>query len=277
MSFWHKIKHGVSNAGKAITGAAGDAEKTISSVANDVKDTTTNIANDVVNTAENIANDVADEVVKETTEAINRVNQYVLEPAKASLASAIVEASKASNIYSKELEAGAKIAARLTTESSEKVLTGLVEIGEYIEEHACNIGLSAALTGAFEATLLDPVSQPETTAIFAPLCSATLIAMGTGACKSVAINSAAMTLGAVLVIPLFEIPPVKKALGNDGKDTLINAIAFCICEAVKKETKLFTVPQTTAMVVAGLVSDVVADLVCSGTLPGGFQAWKGVS
>lgn len=273
MGFGRSMKH----LGHSITHTANDVGKAVSGATNDVTHTATDIANDVANTAENIASDVANEIVKETNEAINRVNQYVLEPAKASLASAIVDASKTSNIYSKELEAGAKIAARLATESSEKVLTGLVEIGEYIEAHACNIGLSAALTGAFEAMLLEPAAQVETTAMFAPFSSATVAAMAAGSFKSAATETAAMAIGTTLVVPIFEIQPVKKALGNNGKDTLVDAIAFCLLKAIEKEAPLFTVPQTAAMATAGLVCDMVADLVCSGTLPGGFSVWKGVS
>ena len=180
---------------------------------------------------------------------------------------ALGDAAAAVNLAVDEFEAGCVVAAVAIEAGAVKVEQGLVEIGEYLESHACNIALGGLITGAFAGMLNNPATEAETTAMFAPLSAATAATMVASAVEEVAYRAVSATIASAMVEVVWVIPEVRKGVGK-SKDTLVASVAFLIQCMVQTTPWALLSPQTASVAVAGLVGYVVSSLVCDGTLPG---------
>ena len=262
------------DAANAAAKAAQDAIDAANKAAQDVIDATnaviaeaTTITNDAIKQTSTILNQTADEIVDGTNAAIATLNNTVLEPVQQASVDALNDAAEAAKIASDEFAAGAKVAAAAIEDSALQVEEGLVAIGEYLSSHACSMALGAALTGAFAATLNNPETEAETTAMFAPMSVAVAQKMIVGAAEDVACAAACRTVAASMVEIVWVIPEVKKGVGGH-KDDLIGAVAFTMSMVIDDSPYAFLSPQTASLAVAGIVSFIVSSLVCDGTLPG---------
>lgn len=261
-------------AGDAIVDTAKKAGDAVVDTANKVVDTVVDTANTVAKTSQDVVNDAAkalnktaDQVNKEVNNTINTINKTVLKPAEKATADSLNEAAKAAKIAGNEFNAGMNIAGDALQTAGKETLEGLVAAGKYLEQYACNIAIGGALTGAFAATLNNPATEAETTAMFAPLSTATIAAMATGAASEVAVRTACSACSEFMVDIVWNIPDVKNTVGSKNKDTLVAVIATLMQLTVTKSPYAMISPQTASITVAGIVSFVVASLVCDGKLP----------
>ena len=255
-------------AAKSITKVTDDAVKTISDTGQHAVDTVVDTAVSTEKTVEHTVIDTVNTVENTAKSVADSINHIVLQPTQQALSEALNQAAKNANIASDEFNYGTKIAGKYAQEGVNKVEQGLVEVGEYLESNICNIALSAALSGAFVGMLDNPTpeTQAETTVLFAPLCAETAIIMTEKAVEYATLKSECSTIAASLVEVVCFIPDVKKGVGNH-KDDLIAAVSYCIFTALNESPYAFLSPQTACCCVAGIVSFVVSDLVCDGTLP----------
>lgn len=262
------------DAADATAKAAQDAIDAANKAAQDLIDATnaaiasaTKITNDAINQTATILNQTTKDIVDGTNAAIATMNETVLEPVQQASVDALNDAAKAAKIAGDEFDAGAKVAANAIEEGVVQVEQGLVAIGEYLSSHACSMALGAALTGAFAATLNNPETEAETTAMFAPMSVAVAQKMIIGAAEDVACAAVCRTVAASMVEVVWVIPEVKKGVGGH-KDDLIGAVAFTMSMVIDDSPYAFLTPQTASLAVAGIVSFIVSSLVCDGTLPG---------
>jgi len=262
------------DAADATAKAAQDAIDAANKAAQDLIDATnaviaeaTTITNDAIKQTSTILNQTAQEIVNGTNAAIATLNNTVLEPAQQASVDALNDAAKSAQIAGDDFNAGLKVAAQAIEEGVVQVEDGLVAIGEYLSSHACSMALGAALTGAFAATLNNPETEAETTAMFAPMSVAVAQKMIVGAAEDVACAAACRTVAASMVEVVWVIPEVKKGVGGH-KDDLIGAVAFTMSLVIDDSPYAFLSPQTASLAVAGIVSFIVSSLVCDGTLPG---------
>jgi len=247
--------------------AANKAAQDVIDATNAVIAEATTITNNAIKQTSTILNQTADEIVDGTNAAIATLNNTVLEPVQQASVDALNDAAEAAKIAGDDFDAGLKVAAQAIEKGAVQVEEGLVAIGEYLSSHACSIALGAALTGAFAATLNNPETEAETTAMFAPMSVAVAQKMIVGAAEDVACAAACRTVAASMVEIVWVIPEVKKGVGGH-KDDLIGAVAFTMSMVIDDSPYAFLSPQTASLAVAGIVSFIVSSLVCDGTLPG---------
>jgi vacuolar-type H+-ATPase subunit H len=266
-SSWDKV-------GKSITDTAKKAGDTIVDTTNTVVKETEKAANtvaktatDVVNDAGKVLNKTAGQIEAEANKAIKEINNKVLQPATQATVDAYSESAKYSNYASDEFVAGLKTAGGAIEDGAVVVGDSLVAMGEYIAEHACVICVSSVITGAFAASLNNPATEAETTAMFAPMCAATATAMAKGALQRTVIMTECNACSSFLVNMIWHIPDVRKGVGDKNKDNLIAAITFVMSQAVIKSPYAWLSPQTASIVLSGIVGYIVSNLVCTGKLP----------
>lgn len=251
------------DAGNAIVDTANDVAKVVTDTANTVAKTTVDVANDCAKTL----NKTAQQVEAEANKAIKTINNQVLQPAEQATVDAYNDAAKTANYASDEFVAGLKTAGSAIETGAVVVGESLVEAGEYIAEHACTIGVSSAITGAFAATLNNPATEGETCAMFAPMCSATAVAMAQGALTRAVIMTQCNACSSFLVDMIWHIPDVRKGVGDKHKDDLIAAITFVMSQAVIKTPYAWLSPQTASLMLSGIVGYIASNLICTGKLP----------
>lgn len=271
-STWKKI-------GKDITKAANTVASTVTQAANIVtKETSkavTVAGKTIVDTAgkvtaegEKLAKDTANTIAKETTSA---AVQAFTDTTKAALVTA-----KVADQAVGEIEAGAKLTGKVLEQGVYEVAEVGELIAEWAEENYCQIGVSVALGTVFAALLYrpEPSSQATTTAATAPL-SATAIAYlaAKETVGAVAIGTACDLTAKAFVDLIWMAPDVKKAIGSKNKQILTDAIAFTLAKSIDKAAGAMIVPQSCAAVVAGVVTTLVAQIACEGTLPNGSREW----
>jgi len=277
MSWWSSVTEAVSGAASTVADTATDVGNTVASgttdAANTVAQGTVDAANTVAQGTVDAANTVADGVVdaanataKATTDAINTINSQVLRPATQSTVDSWNKAAQGAQIGCDEFTAGCVTAGLAFEAGAELVGQTLVEVGEYLEANICTITISAAISGAFAATLNNPATEEETTAMFAPMCADTAAMAAEGAIDQAVIMTECNSVCAYLVNILWAIPDVKEGVGGN-KDVLISTLATLLAMAISEAPWAYVSPQTASLVVAGLVGYVVASLCCTGKLP----------
>ena len=269
-SSWQKVGDTVAKTTSTVTNTV---EKTATDVGNTVADTATDVGNtvaqgtvDAANTVAKTATDAANATAKATTDAINTINNQVLRPATQSTVDSWNKAAQGAQIGCDEFTAGCVTAGLAFEAGADLVGQTLVEVGEYLEANICTITISAAISGAFAATLNNPATEEETTAMFAPMCADTAAMAAEGAIDQAVIMTECNSVCAYLVNILWAIPDVKEGVGGN-KDALIGALAALLGLAISEAPWAYVSPQTASLVVAGLVGYVVASLCCTGKLP----------
>jgi hypothetical protein len=266
-SSWKKAGNAIVDTTKKVGDVIVDTTNKVVDVIVDTTNDTVKKSSDVVNDTAKILNKTTAEVNKEIDNTISEINKTVLKPAEKATMDSLKEAAKVSNIATTEFVAGMNIAGDALQTAGEETLEGLVAAGKYLEQYACNIAIGGALTGAFAATLNNPGSQAQNTTMFAPLSMATATSMVSNAVAEVAVRAACSTCSAFMVDIIWTIPDVRNTVGSKNKDTLSSTIATLIQFTVVKSPYALLSPQTASITVAGIVSFVVASLVCDGKLP----------
>ena len=155
---------------------------------------------------------------------------------------------------------GAQVAAEGLEEGVEYAGEGLIALGKYVKEQACDLAVGAGLSAVF-AALSETGEEEETTGAVAFACS-----IG----KSVEMDLASMALAKVLVEPIYPIPGVSDALGP--KDDAEDLIAFLISQACDDHKE--TVIASAGQFLAGVLIYGLTSAICKGEVPGGFNTWK---
>jgi hypothetical protein len=271
-STWKKV-------GKDITKAANTVASTVTQAANTVAKETNKAVNvagkTIVDTAgkvtaegEKFAKDTANTIAKETVSA---AVQAYSDTTKAAL-----QTAKVADQAVGEIEAGAKLTGKILEQGVYELEDTGELIADWVNENYCQIGVSIALGTVFAALLYrpEPSSQATTTAATAPL-SATAIAYMAAkeTVGAVALGTACDLTAKAFVDLIWMAPDVKKAIGSKNKQILTDAIAFTLAKSIDKAAGAMIVPQSCAAVVAGVVTTLVAQLACEGTLPTGAREW----
>lgn len=144
-----------------------------------------------------------------------------------------------------------------------ETVQGLVSLGKYVSQYACDIAIGSALSAAFVALASD---GQEEAAVGAIAVAANLI-------DDLQLKTAARTLAKVVAGPVYVIPGVSSAVGH--KDLFEDIVAFIIFKATKQNPKV--VVGTAGQFLAGALITGITSLVCEGKLPGGFEAWQGIN
>jgi hypothetical protein len=241
-----------------------ETNKAVNVAGKTIVDTTGKITKD----AENLAKDTANKIAKETTSVA--VQAYT-DTTRAALVTA-----KVADQAVGEIEAGAKLTGKVLEQGVYEVAQGGELIAAWIEENYCQIGVSIALGTIFAGLLYrpEPASQATTTAATAPL-SATAIAYlaAKETVGAVALGTACDLTAKAFVELIWMSPDIQKAIGNKNKQILTDAIAFTLAKSIDKAAGAMIVPQSCAAVVAGIVTTLVAQIACEGTLPNGAREW----
>ena len=240
---------------------------TVTKISTDVGNTVAKGTTDAASTVEKGVEDAYNTTAKATEDAINAINATVVSPATESTIQSWNKAAEGAGISSSEFTAGCTTAGKALEAGGRAVGDDLVAMGEYVAANICTITLSAAISGAFAATLNNPGTEEETTAMFAPLCTETASMAAAGAVDAAVIATECNAVCAYFVEILWAIPDVRKGVGNN-KAALIGALAALLGMAISEAPWAYVSPQTASLVVAGLVGYVVASLCCTGELPG---------
>lgn len=270
-STWKKVAKDVSKATNTVVNTVNTAVKETSKAVNVAGRTIVDTAGKVTADGEKFAKDTANNIAKT---AVSTAVQTYADTTKAALKTA-----KVADQALVEIEAGAK----MTGDILEKGVYELEEAGEliaeWVEENYCQIGVSIALGTVFAAILYrpEPSSQATTTAATAPL-SATAIAYlaAKETVGAVALGTACDLTAKAFVELIWMSKDIQKAIGSKNKQILTDAIAFVLAKSIDKAAGAMIVPQSCAAVVAGIVTTLVAQLACEGTLPSGAREWATV-
>jgi len=260
------IVSGTTDVGNTVADTATDVANTVADGTVDAANTVAQGTVDAANTVADTATDAYNATAKATTDAINTINSQVLRPATQSTVDSWNKAAQGAQIGCDEFTAGCVTAGLAFEAGAEAVGKDLVAMGEYLAENICTITVSAAISGAFAATLNNPATEEETTAMFAPLCAETAAAAAAGAVDQAVIATECHAVCAYFVEILWAIPDVREGVGGN-KDALIGALAALLGLAISEAPWAYVSPQTASLVVAGLVGYVTASLCCTGKLP----------
>jgi hypothetical protein len=159
--------------------------------------------------------------------------------------------------------AGATVVGKGIEKGGEEYEKGLVALGDYLTEHLCDIALGSALSAAF-ATLAADGEEETTVGELATLAA-------TNFEDQVVLNTTAKSLAFIIAQPVYEIPDVSKAVRS--KSNLEAIIAFLIVKSCQENPEM--VVGSGGQFIAGVLIFGITSLVCEGTIPGGFRAWKG--
>lgn len=157
---------------------------------------------------------------------------------------------------------GGKIAEGWLEDGAEYTGKGLVAAGNYVTQHACDIAIGSAL-GSIWATATVDGEEETSIAGLVSICAADSL-------DSAALTSASKALAFLLAEPIWCIPGVSSAVGDE--DLLRAVLAFAIFKCCKEE--MDSVVSTGGQILAGVIIACVTSLVCEGKLPGGFEPWK---
>lgn len=316
MSFWKKIKKGVSDTTNTVVNTAVNTTNTVVNTTNTVVDTAVNTTTTVVNTVVNTTNTVVNDTVKvtekttndlkngvcnvnnsvdaavinlkhdinkidsESKNALAKTNNVVLKPVGKAVVNTAKQTSEALGDAGEIFLAGAIIVGEGLQEGGEFIVEAAEEVAEWVDENACEIGMGLAFATVFGAMLYrpEPASIAETSATMAPL-SATAIAyiaakeIGEEAIMGAIIGVACDLTATAFVDLIWQIPEVKKGVGNKNKDILTSAISFTIAKSLDVYAGAYIIPQSGAAVICGIVGSMATRLICSGTVPKNWRDW----
>jgi hypothetical protein len=272
-STWKKIGNDINKAvvkpvQQAVTPVVNTVVKETNKAVNVAGKTIVDTTGKITKDAENLAKDTANKIAKETTS--------VAVQAYADTTRAALVTAKVADQAVGEIEAGAKLTGKVLEQGVYEVAEAGDLIAAWIEENYCQIGVSIALGTIFAGLLYrpEPASQATTTAATAPQ-SATAIAYlaAKETVGAVALGTACDLTAKAFVELIWMSPDIQKAIGNKNKKILTDAIAFTLAKSIDKAAGAMIVPQSCAAVVAGIVTTLVAQIACEGTLPNGAREW----
>jgi len=257
----HTIEHAAVNTATTI---AKETTKAVNVAGTAIVDTTGTVTSEGIRFAKNTANVIA-------TETVSVAVQAYADTTKAAMATANVAEQAIS-----EIEAGAKLTGAVLEQGVYEVAAVGELVAEWAEANYCQIGVSLALGTAFAALLYrpEPVAQATTVEVTAPLTATAILYLAASeTVGAVALGTACDLTAKGFVELIWLIPEVRKAIGNDNKQILTDAIAFTLAKTISKAAGAMIIPQSCAAVVAGIVTTLTAQLACSRTLPNGAREW----
>ena len=271
-----KVPNPITSITNATNSAVNSVTNATNSAVNTVVDTTNNAVNTVVDTTNNVVNvvnDLADEFVDEVAYAEHWVsNQAMREENITALATKVYTEAKNAGIpldkYVTEFDNGIAFAKQQVIQGVESVEW----VVQYLDQQACQIGLTAALCLCF-STLLNP-ANPEAEAAAAPL-SVAAIAFKTAqsAATISALTGAAYGIALGITEALWLIPEVRNGLKKDGKGLLCSVLSNAIYYSIQTSIDAWLVPASALMVMSAIFSVLVSNLICTGTIPGGYKVF----
>ena len=222
--------------------------------------------------------------------AINSMKAIALGPvyqAAVKVTNDAMKTAKVADAALDDIEAGAKLAGKALEAGAKEVAAAGVLIAEWVEANYCEIGISTAL-GIFFAALLyrpEPTAVATTTAATAPLTTtAATYLVAKASVGGALIGTMCDLVAAAFVELILVVNDIKNAIGSN-KDILIDAIGMSLALGFEAAAGAMVVPQACAAVVAGLITILVAQLVCKKTLPysdikvrmleDGWDGWEG--
>lgn len=265
-----------------------------------VKDTKTAVVDPVVDTAKQAADetarvaaetkrqadaaakataDAAAQTAKVATDTVNTINKTVVSAAgqaKVAATKSAMATAKVADAAMNDIEAGSKLAVKGLEQGVSKVAEAGELIAAWAEANYCQIGVSVALGTIFAALLYrpEPSSVATTTAATAPLsATAILYISAKETVGAVALGTACDLTAKAFVELIWIAPDVQKAIGKKNKQILTDSIAFTLSKSIDAAAGAMIVPQSCAAVVAGIVTTLVAQIACEGTLPSGAREW----
>ena len=275
-STWKKIGKDINKAvvqpvQQAVAPVVNTVVKETSKAVNVAGKTIVDTAGKVTAEGEKLAKDTANTIAKET---VSVAVQAYTDTTRAALVTA-----KVADQAVGEIEAGAKLTGKILEQGVYEVAEAGELIAEWVEENYCQIGVSIALGTIFAGLLYrpEPSSQATTTAATAPL-TATAIAYlaAKETVGAVALGTACDLTAKAFVELIWISKDIQKAIGSKNKQILTDAISFTLAKSIDKAAGAMIVPQSCAAVVAGIVTTLVAQLACEGTLPSGAREWATV-
>ena len=286
MSFWrgieHSIKHTFAPIGnpktydqitQPIEKLPGQIKHTFNPISNPktwdpitqpIKSLPGEINNKILSPTERLANQTVDKL---KTIAISTAGEV-----KATAIRDAMTAAKISGQALDGIEAGSKLAISYLEKGVEEVeLYGEIVV-EWLDEHACEIGISVALGTVFAAMFdaPDPETVVEDTAATAPLTAVAADFLATG--EKVGLRAACDTTANAFVDIIWIAPAVRNAIGNDNKELLTLSIAGTLETTIEVSAGAYLVPVAAATLVAGIVAVAVSSLACEHTVPKGTPA-----
>jgi hypothetical protein len=156
--------------------------------------------------------------------------------------------------------AGAEATQAALETGAEATRQGLVEMGRYINQHACSIAVGSTLTAT--VTVFMTHSSPATAI-------AELIAASAGrSVNEAARNAAARSIGHMLAEPVSQIPIPGF---SSSREEIGSVIAFLILSSTSGKKAGERGPGF----LGGAIIYGLTEFICSGNLPGGYNHWKG--
>ena len=274
------ITNAANSAVNTVTNATNSAVNTVVDTTNTAVNSVTNAANSAVNavvdTTNGVVNDVvnlADEFVDEVTYAEHWVsNQVMREENINELATKVYTEAKNAGIpldkYVAEFDHGIEFAKQQVIHGVESVEW----VVQYLDQQACQIGLTAALCLCF-STLLNP-ANPEAEAAAAPLSVAAIAFKAAQSAATIsALTGAAYGIALGITEALWLIPEVRNGMKKDGKALLCSVLSNAIYYSIQTSIDAWLVPASDLMVMSAIFSVLISNLICTGTIPGGYKVF----
>lgn len=276
MSWTKDVNKGMKTVSKGTKDVVDSGTKAVDKAVDTVADTTNDVVNTVVDTTTDVVNDVVSATEQAYEESLKWVTDYdarlknVQEIAK----KAEDECRKA-GIPVDQYYADFNNASKLMQQAIADGVEAVEWVVQYLEQNACQIALSTALSLAF-FTILNP-TNPEAEVAATPLSAAAIAYMAAGQAGKLALSQACYQFAVIIVEPIFAIPEVKNSMGKDGKHILTMALGNSIYYGIQASAAAWTVPATALMMMSAMFSVLIANLACTGTLPGGYQVMYGIN
>jgi len=251
-----------SKAAKDTEKAANDAGKAIEKGANDAADAIIDTTNQVIDVAKDTyayAEDFANDTAKRTETIQATVLRNTEELAKVGM-----------NTTSKEFQELSKSVEQVVIEGVEVCYDAALEAYAWLDENLCNIALSTALAMGVEAYFTpkpDPADPGTETSTTLSVMAATMLAEGANnAAEGVVITE----MADICVESFLLIPGVKGQVNAKLlKNVLANSIDMTWSMATAKA--LWVTPVGVGIVIGAWICPIVATMVCTRTIPTGFD------
>jgi len=250
MSFFDSI-------GSAFSDAANAVASGVTKAANAVASGVTGVANQIARGTVSAANSFAGGVESAGASAWRATSSEAQHIANS--------VESAGLVVSDGLMAGVDAAKAGVNFGAEKVVEGAVAVKEFVEVNACNIFVGSALSAVFVALAADGECEASTASIAAMA--------ATGFADGVMLNTAAKALATLVAKPVSGISGVSGSGLNESQ--LQSMITFLIVKACKENVKL--VVGSAGQFLVGILIYGITKLVCEGSLPGGYEVWRGAN
>ena len=262
--------------GKGIKKEANKVADTTTNVANTVAKETTNAANTVVETTTNAANTVVDEttkvantVAKATSNAYTDSKKAVVHTTETVAKNTAEAAKQGLDVTSLAWKHGCEQTVHFAKDGLEVIENAAEDVGEWLDENACYVGLNMALTTGCVVYFTPKPAPADPGTVTSTSISATMLAAMASLGQKAAIMLVSKEIGKLLADGIFLIPGVK---GKCNKELLTKVLTNVVGKANPiYATASLSTPAGVGLFVGSVVSPIVATLICEGLVPNGFS------